>query len=234
MVSRSSFLAPLVGGFALALLAVGCTGSSAPEVSAATLLHNAKTTADKSSAVHFKITSSDVSLSGTNLVSGSGDLVRPNSMQGTFSVAIAGFTAGVQIVSVGPTFEAKLPFHSNFEKTDPASLGLTNPASLLDPNTGLTSLLTLAQNPQLGPSTRLNGELLETVSYQVPGTTIPVLPDLKPSEPVDLTVGIDPSNFQLRTVTMVGPFTSASSNSTYVVTLTAYNEQVTITLPTAP
>lgn len=215
-----------------ALTAGGC-GSSTPKVSAATLLQKAKSTADAAHAVHFVLSSTGVTLSGTNLVNGRGDLVRPSSLQGSFGVAISGFTANVKVVSVGNTFEAELPFSGHYTKTDPSNFGLKNPAELLDPATGLTSLLTLAQAPKLGPSERQGGELLDTVSYTVPGRAVPVIPDANPSEPVQLTVAVDPSSYQLRTVTLTGPFTSATSNCTYVVTLSNYNEHVSVTLPSA-
>ncbi|MDE3202807.1 MAG: LppX_LprAFG lipoprotein [Acidobacteriota bacterium] len=214
-------------------LGLNACSSSTPTVSAATLLQKAKATADSASAVHFVLSSSGVSLSGTNLVNGEGDLVRPSSMQGSFGVAISGFTANVKVVSVGGVFEAELPFTGHYTKTDPASFGLKNPAVLLDPAQGLTRLLTLAQAPTLGRSVRQSGELLETVSYSVPGSAVPVIPDINPSKPVQLTVAINPKSYQLRTVTLTGPFTSATSNSTYVVTLSNYGEHVSITLPAA-
>jgi lipoprotein LprG len=170
-------------------------------------------------------------MSGTNLIGGQGDLARPSSLRGSFSVAVSGFTASVKAVSVGDVFEAELPFAPHYTRTDPSNFGLTNPAELLDRTKGLTSLLTLAQNPQLGPPKRIGGELLDTVSYTVPGTSIPVLPDENPSQPVQLTVAVNPSNYELRSVTLVGPLTSAKSDSTYVLTLSNYNEQVDITLP---
>lgn len=217
----------------LAAFALAACGSSTPKVSAPVLLQKAKAKADASSAVHFVLTSKNVALTGTNLVGGQGDLARPSSLQGSFSVAISGFTANVKVVSVGDVFEAELPFSGHYTKTNPANFGLTNPAELLDRDKGLTKLLTLAQNPTLGPSERVGGELLETVSYTVPGTAIPVLPDENPSKPVQLTVAINPSNYELRSVTLVGPLTSATSDSTYVVTLSNYDEHVNITLPPA-
>lgn len=216
---------------AVAAAGLAACGSGGHPVSAPVLLARAKATADATPAVHFALTSSNVSTSGTNIVGGSGDLVRPNSLQGSFSVAISGFTASVKVVSVGNVFEAQLPFAGGYKKADPASFGLTNPAELLDPAKGLTELLTLAQNPKSGPSERVNGELLDTVTYTVPGTAVPVLPDENPGQPVTLTVAVDPSSFQLRSVTLVGPFTSATSDSRYVVTLSNYGEHVTVTLP---
>lgn len=217
--------------FAVMAVGAGACSSSSPHVGAPELLTKARDTANAATAVHFVLTSQNVALSGTNLTGGEGDLVRPNGLQGTFKVAVSGFTASVAVVSLGSVFEAKLPFSTHFQKTDPSNFGLTNPAELLDPNAGLTRLLTLAQNPTLGPNVRSGGELLETVTYTVPGADVPVLPDADPSKPVTLTVAINPSNFQMRSITLVGPLTSATSNSTYKVTLSNYNEHVTITLP---
>lgn len=224
----------LLAAFALSPIGVtACSSSSPAHISAAALLQKAKAALDSSSSVHFILTSTNVSLASTNITGGNGDLARPSSLRGTFSIALSGFTASVKVVSVGAVFEAELPFTNHFEKTDPSNFGLTNPAELLDPNKGLTRLLTLAQNPQSGPTERVGGELLDTVTYTVPGTDIPVLPDADPSKPVDLTVAINPSSYQLRSVTLVGPLTSATSNSTFVVTLSNYDEHVTITLPAA-
>lgn len=216
---------------AAALAVSACGSSSTPKANASELLQRAKSTADGASSVRFILTSSNVSLSSTNIISGKGDLARPASLQGSFSVAISGFTANVKVAAVGDVFEAELPFTSHYTKTNPANFGLTNPAELLDPQKGLTNLLTLAQDPKLGPTKRVGGELLDTVTYTVPGADIPVLPDANPGQPVDLTVAVNPTSFQLRSVTLVGPLTSATSNSTYVVTLTNYNEHVDITLP---
>jgi hypothetical protein len=48
---------------------------------------------------------------------------------------------------------------------------------------------------------------------------------------VDLVLGINPSTDQVRQVQAMGPFAAASTTSTYLVTLSAYNEAVTIIAP---
>ena len=226
----ASTVTAVVMALLTALLIAAC-GSSTSHLSAPQLLQKAQSTADAASSVHFVLTSKNVAMSGTNLIGGEGDLVRPSSMKGSFSVAVSGFTANVKVIAVGDAFYAQLPFSAHYQKTNPSDYGLTNPAELLDPDKGLTHLLSEAQNPKLGPTVRVGGELLDTVNFTVPGSSIPVIPDESPSEPVQMTVAINPSNYELRIVTLVGPFTSSSSNSTYVVTLTNYNEHVAITLP---
>jgi hypothetical protein len=223
----------LMAGGALMVVSGGC-GSAAsppPKLNPQTVLQQAKAKADASSSVHFVLTSSNVGSSGTNIVYGAGDLVRPDELQGSFSVTFKGLTLDVKVVSKGTVFEALLPFAKGYVKTNPASFGLTNPAQLMDPNTGLTSLLAHPQNPRVTSQERVAGELLDTVTFSVPGTSIPVLPDANPSKPVTLIAAIDASSHELRQITLVGPLTSASSNSTFILRLTNYNEQVNITLP---
>lgn len=217
----------------MCILAAACGSTPSPKVSAAELLAKAKATVDAASGLHFTLSSQNVAHTGTNLIGGNGDLERPASLSGSFDVAINGFTAAVKVVSVGAVFEAELPLSNSFTKTSPAAFGLENPASLLSPSTGLSRLLTLDSNAKLGKQERIGGELLDTVSYQIPGKDVPVLPDANPAQPVDMTVAINPSNFQMRSVTLVGPLTSATSNSTYTVTLSNYGEHISIALPPA-
>lgn len=229
---RTRWAAAAVGAV-MVLAPLGCSSSSTPKGNPETLLRQAKATLDAATSVHFKLTSSNVGSGGTNLTGGDGDLVRPDSMQGTFTVTISGFSADVKVVTKGGVFMAQLPFSSGYKVTNPSTFGLTNPADLMNTTTGLSSLLTEAQNPTYTGQVRIGGELLDTVTFKVPGSSIPVLPDADPSTPVDGVAAINPSNHQLRQISLVGPFTSASSNSTFVVTLTNYDEPVTITLPPA-
>jgi lipoprotein LprG len=214
----------------LLIAAAGC--GTAKKTDPQTLLHEAKTTLDATSSAHFKLASTGVGTSSTNIVGGEGDLARPDQVQGTFAVTISGFTANVKVISKNGEFYVQVPFQNHYQKTNPSDFGITNPAELMDPNAGLSQLLVIANNPTMGKSERVNGELLYTVNYTVPGSAIPVLPDAKPSAPVAVVAAINPSNKELRQIQLTGPLTSASSNSTYTLTLTNYNEPVNITLPT--
>jgi outer membrane lipoprotein-sorting protein len=215
-----------------AVLASGCGGSSAsPKVAPETLLRQAKSTLDATSSVHFQLNSQGVSGGGTNLTGGEGDLARPDQLKGSFTVTVDGIGAPVSVVSKGGVFVAKLPFQTHYTRTSPASFGLSDPSTLLDPSGGLSDLLTAGTDAHYTGQERYHGELLEEITTTVPGSAVPVLPDAKPSQTVTLVAAINPSSYQTRLISLTGPFTNASSNSTYVVTLTGYNQPVTITLP---
>ncbi len=96
----------------------------------------------------------------------------------------------------------------------------------------MSSLLTAGTDARVTGQERVAGELLYEVTSTVPGSAIPVLPDANPSQPVTMVTAINPHNDQVRQIALTGPF-SSSSDSTYAVTLTRYNEPVTITLPAA-
>jgi lipoprotein LprG len=146
-------------------------------------------------------------------------------------VTVDGLGAKVKVVSKGGVFAAQLPFENHYTRTNPATFGLTDPSALLDPERGLSNLLTAGTSPRYTGQERYNGELLDEVTTTVPGSSIPVLPDAQPSETVTLVAAINPNSHQLRQISLTGPFTSKTSDSTYVVTLTAYDEAVNITLP---
>lgn len=221
----------LVGGGLFALLTPAACGSSSTGASPQTLLQQSKGVLDSTKGVHFTLQSSNAGTTGTVIKGGQGDLVRPDSVQGSLDVLVKSLPATVKVVAVGNTVEAQLPFSTTYSKIDPAAFGLGNPADLLSRQRGLSGLLTAGANPQSAGTERISGELLDKIKTSVPGTAVPLLPDQNPSQPVELVAAIDPSNHQLRQLTLTGPFTSATTSSTYVVTLTNYGEQPQINLP---
>ena len=227
-------------GVVLALLAVtACGGSTSTSSSGSgsssqSLLQNAKKALDSTSGVHFTLQSSNVAATDTAIRSGSGDLVRPDRVQGSLDVIVKGVQATVKVVAVGNTVEAQLPFATSYTKITPSTFGLGNPATLLDPQSGLSSMLTAGTSSKITGTERIGGELLDEVTTEVPGSAVPLLPNQSPGQPVAVVAAIDPSNHQLRQVTLTGPFTSATSKTTFTVTLTNYGEHVEITLPPVP
>jgi lipoprotein LprG len=216
---------------AVSLAAAACSASAASKADPTTLLQQAKVKVDTTSSLHFSLTSTVGSLSGTTILGGAGDLARPDAIEGSFRVSVDGLPVEVKVVSQNGVFAAKLPFGTGYVRTDPSKFGLQDPAQLMNSQTGLTRLLAVAEGPRMGAQERLSGELLDSVDATVAGTDIPVLPDAAPTRPVELVALVNPVDHQLRQVRLTGPFTSAKSDSTYVLTLSAYDEHVNITLP---
>ena len=90
-------------------------------------------------------------------------------MQASFTVTVNGLGASVKVASKGGVFEAQLPLSTTYSKTDPKSFGFTDPAQLLDPNTGLSNLLVTVRASGSSGQVRLSGELLDEVTFTVPG-----------------------------------------------------------------
>lgn len=220
---------------ALATTGAGHLGSgyldSGP--SARGLLREAKATLDQTHAVHFQLSSKNLSGSDTNVSGGKGDAVRPDGLRGSFTVTVDGLSASIDVAAKGGVFEVKLPFATSYSRTTPAALGLGNPAQLLNHATGLSAILTSGTGTRLSGRQRIAGELLDTVTTEVPGSAVPILPIASPGRPVTLVAAIDPHDHQLRQLALTGYFSSATAKTTYVLRLTKYGESVSITLPPA-
>ncbi len=214
---------------ALAVLA----GCGMTPVDPAQLLRDAKQSIDSASAVHFTLTSQNVTAgAGPLITGGEGDARRPNSFSGSLSVIAGGFSLSVNVVSTGGVFYAKTPLSSGYDRTAPSAYGFGDPAQLLDPNHGLSSLLSACTGPVNRDADRLNGEELDEVGCSVPGARVAaLLTSADPAQPVQATIGVDATTHQLRRVVLVGPFFVKAHSSTFTVVLDKYGENVTITPP---
>jgi lipoprotein LprG len=209
----------------------GCGSQSTP-TDARTLLRQAKQVIDDTPSLHFTLSSSGASGTGTVISSGQGDARRPDGFTGTLVVMQSGFTVHVGIVSLGGAFYVKLPFSTGYSVTNPGNYGFGNPATLLDPNKGLSSLLVDATSAAGDGVDRLNGEQLDEVAVTLPGDRVAaLLTSADKSQPVRGRIGIDATTHQIRRVVLTGPFFDAHRDSTYTLVLDNYGENVTITPP---
>ena len=209
----------------------GC-GSSTPAVDPHALLRQAKQVIDATPALHFTLSSSGASGTGTLITGGAGDARRPDQFRGALQVMQSGFKVAVNIVSIGGRFLVQLPFSPQFEQTDPSKYGFGDPATLLDPDKGLSSLLVNTLSASIGDRDRLNGAELDEVNVTLPGDRVAaLLTSADKSKPVQGRIGIDPGSHQIRRVVLTGPFFDAGKDSTFTLVLDSYGENVTITPP---
>ena len=222
---------PLV---ALALLAApalaGCGGGS--DESPSQLLSRAKTTLDDARSVHFLLDSDNAPTTGTALLGGEGDVLRPSSFDGTLKVLTGGSTVDLGVISVGGTVYVKLPFLGGYSVVDPAQYGLGDPGALLDPDTGISQLLAKAEDPELGDEKRVDGEVVREVTARLPGDLVQqVLTSQDPGKAVDARFAVATDSGELRRAQLTGPFFSAGDEATYTIELSDFGADVEITAP---
>jgi lipoprotein LprG len=217
---------------AAVVAAVTLAACGGPSSDPATLLRQAKQVVDSAPSAHFALTSSPVKGSGPFITGGSGDMKRPNSFTGSLSVDFSGLSLSIQVVAIGGVFYAQLPTSTSFQKTDPTAYGFGDPSTFLDPNHGLSNLLTICTQPSLGSDDRNNGEELHEVNCSLPGTAVAsLLTDAAPSQPVSATFGIAATSNQLRKVVLTGPFYMGAGTTTFTLIIDGYGKSVTITPP---
>jgi lipoprotein LprG len=208
------------------------SGCGAPSINATDVLHRTKDVLDSTPSFHFTLSSANVSGSGPLLTGGHGDMQRPASMSGMLQVSIYGLAIGVPVVSVAGRFSVKLPTNTGFTIANPASYGFADPARLIDPSHGLSSLLLTCRSPQVRSDDRYNGESLHEIACTLPGAAVAaLLTSADPSKDVAATFGIDTTTSQLRRVVLTGPFVTVGTNSIYTLILANYGENVSITPP---
>lgn len=219
---RRRVLAAAAAG-ALALTAA-CGGD---DVDPDTLLAEAKQTLDATESVRFDLSSENVPDGGTRLRGGQGALVRPDGFRGTVQVTVSGFAATVEVRSSDGVFEAQLPFTDGFTETDPEELGFGDPAGLIDPDTGISTLLTDATESEVIGQVRDGEDVLDTVAVTLPGQRVAdLLTSADPDSPVSGEIAIVRESQEVRTVRLTGPFYEADVDSTFELVLSEYGAPV--------
>ena len=208
--------------------------SSGSEESAPDLLARAKTTLDEASSVHFVLDSENPPEAGTALLGGEGDLARPASFEGTLQVRAAGASLDLEVVSVDGTVYAQLPFTTGFTEVDPGQFGFGDPGDLLDPETGISQLLSEAQEAELGEERRVDGEVVREVTAQLPGQLVAdLLTSQDPEQDVDARFSVATESGELRRAELTGPFFAADEDATFILELSDFGADVEITAPPA-
>jgi hypothetical protein len=219
---------------ALAALVLNGCGGGEPEESAAELLQRAKTTLDETSSAHFVLGSEGAPSTGTALVGGEGDIARPASFDGNLKVLAMGSTLDLAVVSVDGTVYAQLPFTSGFTVVDPAQFGFGDPGGLIDPETGISQLLSSAGSAELGEQRRVDGEVVREVTADLPGDLVEqILTSEDPTRPVRARFSIAEESGELLRAELTGPFFTAEDDATYTLELSDFGADVEITAPTS-
>lgn len=225
-------------GLVLVFALTGCTddpdsgGDKADDPVA--LLTDVKQTIDEAASVHIVLTGRELPETAQTLAGGDGVATHAPAFKGKLTVRAAGSPIDAEVVAIGSKVYAKLPFTSKFIELPPsqlAGLGAPDPAVLLDPDKGLTSLLPALKDPAVKGETRDGSRVLTEVTGTVQGGTLRgIFPKAPQDQDFPSTFKIDRSTKQLVSATITGPFYDGATSS-YDLTLDKYGEQVEITKP---
>jgi lipoprotein LprG len=227
---RTFPLVALVSTAALTL--AGCGGSGSADLPPDEAIAQAKATIDTTSGLSVRLEGKDLP-SGNVLVGADGTLTRAPAFEGKIGVKVLGATAQVPVVAVDDVVYAKLPLTVSWQRIDPATYGVPDPASLIDPDTGISHLLTATTGIKRTGSERGgkdNKEVFTTYTGALPGEAVAsIIASASGTFAVSYTLDDD---HQLREADITGRFYGADKQaSTYAVTLDDYGVDKTITKP---
>jgi lipoprotein LprG len=151
---------------------------------------------------------------------------------GSITVVLSGQSFQVPVVSTGGKVYVQLPLTPGWQDIDPGDYGAPDPAQLMSPDKGFSSLLTATTGVEKGDSVRggsNNSEVLTEYTGSVPGDVVKnVIPTA--SGDFDATYTVTDSG-QLREADLTGVFYKNSDPMTYQVTFDGYGTQKDITAP---
>jgi lipoprotein LprG len=191
----------------------------------------AKKNLDDASGVTIGLSTPQLPSGVTGLLKADGVATHDPAFKGSIKVAASGITADASVVAVDGVVYAKLPFTSRFVKIDPADYGAPDPANLMNPDSGFSSLLTAAENVKKGDSVRDGKVVLSSFTGTVPGQDVKaVIPSAKASADFDARFTVDDQN-RLAEARLTGPFYPEAGDVSYRVTFDDYGSKPTITKP---
>lgn len=200
--------------------------------SPAEVLELAKTTFDETSGVSFELSTKDLPDGVSGLVSATGVATHAPAFDGVATVFFAGSSVKVDpLVAVDGKVYGNLPLVGVTE-FDPGDYGAPDPAELMDPEDGISALLTATDDPEAGETVRGgtdNKEVLTEYSGTVPGD---VAQNVIPSASGDFEATYQiTEDGELREVSLTGVFYPSSDSMTYTVAVDDYGTEKDITAP---
>jgi len=159
----------------------------------------------------------------------------PPAFEGDVSGKVMGFSVtGVPVISVdGTLWIDHVALGGWSDRFQPEDLCAPDPARLLDPSVGVSSVLTSSTDMEAGESERGgkdNKEIFHTYTGQAPGDAIRAILPCAEGDSFDATYRVDDDGY-LRTARLTGTFFPDSEPVTYTIDITEYDVTKDITAP---
>jgi len=155
----------------------------------------------------------------------------PAAWKGSVDVTLKGIRATVPIVAVDGRVYSKLPLTLGYSTNDPSEYDAPDPAGFMDPDTGLSALLTKLEDPRSTGTARAGSKVVTTYGGDLDGTDVQrIIPSADAKGTYATTVNVDKEH-EVTSVTVKGPFFAGSGDVTYTLDVDDYGQDVKITAP---
>ena len=223
----------LLTGAASALLALSVAACSSDDTSPADssgpspeqVMAEAKGALDETSGVELTLSTPDERPEGDFLKRAQGVITDEPAFQGTAGGRFLGFNAeDVEVRSVDGDFYVNAPI---------IGWDTYDPATLLDPDTGVSNVLVAATDLVAGDQRRAaddNAVVVTPYTATVPGAVVKGLLPCAPGDSFEAVLAIDEEG-RLRSADLTGEFFSGGGEITYTIVITAYGVTQEITAP---
>ncbi len=224
---RKLLLVPLV---ALLLVVAGCTGgnSASKGQTPQDRLVAAKEGFDAADYIGFTLAADALPDGVDGLLNARGTGTHDPAFTGDVEVRTT-LTIKAPLIAVNGVVYAKLPF-AGWSKLDPADYGAPDPATLMDPSGGISSLFTATADPRAGGATREGDQILTTISGTIPGPVVKAVFPSSGTSNFHVTYTLTDAN-QVSSIKVTGPFYDGSGDVTYTLDFDLSADPVDIAAP---
>lgn len=226
----------LAGGLlAVALLAgsvAGCGGGSGAKKSSGTKpvasrLAAAKKKLDATSGVSIDLTSANLPKSVEGILSAHGVGTHQPGFTGEMKAIEHGLSLTVPIVAIDGKVYVKF---GTWQTIDPSAFKAPDPADLMSPDHGLSTLLTDAQGAKAGSRKRQGSSVVTDVTATLPGSDVSSIIPSASDGTFDAVFTLTDSD-TLTKAKITGPFYSGAKDVTYTFTFSKYGDKTTVKAP---
>ncbi|MBA3781633.1 MAG: LppX_LprAFG lipoprotein [Nocardioides sp.] len=220
----------------VALLVVSCGGDdkkAADDKSPEEILGAARSTLDETSGVRLSLTTDNLPEGVTGITSAVGTATRAPAFAGAIKVVLSGTEFEVPVIAVDGKVYAQIPLTPGYSDVDPSEYGAPDPAALITPDRGFSSLLPVTTDVKKGESVRggdNNSEILTTYTGTIPGAAMKKVIPSSSGGSFDASYLISDDG-ELREAELTGVFYPDSDEMTYTVTFDDYGTEKAITAP---
>jgi len=208
------------------------SSSTGDEKSPDEVLASAKKALDETSGVNLTLTTDDLPSDVTGVEKAAGVGTHDPAFDGSITVVLSGQAFEVPVVSVDNKVYVQLPLTPGWQDIDPGDYGAPDPAQLMSPDQGFSSLLPATTGVKEGDSVRGgsdNSEVLTEYTGTVSGDVVKnVIPTASGDFDATYTVSDDG---ELREADLTGVFYQDSDSMTYTVTFDDYGTEKDISAP---